>query len=155
LKHRHPHLSGLTAYSKAHGEPIRDVKHVSCALCATPLVQSYERIRYHLSLKHRTLTVQEYYEKFVRGKVEEESGCSGAEPADSIVLEANPNREEDTGEEDEEERELNEYKDWVDKCQIRYATSSVLNQGCGSGLTSVRIRIQQFSSIQATVKQSL
>ena len=38
----------------------------------------------------------------------------------SPLTEANPNREDDCSQdEEEEERKLKEYKDWVDKCQIR------------------------------------
>ena len=149
LKARHSPLSRLTAYKRVHGEPFKTVKHVKCALCGTLLVQDQVRLRGHLHQKHRPLTLQEYYEQYVvrlqqdkghkelaswslpatdvtcpEEEVEEEEVVAEEEEEMGVVssplTEANPNREDDCSQdEEEEERKLKEYKDWVDKCQIR------------------------------------
>jgi hypothetical protein len=151
LKARHANLPGLVAYKKAHGQLFERMQQIVCELCGSCLLQDYERIRSHLRLKHRPLTVRDYYERFVLKHLQQEQqqsqtedlGCSAnlsrassslsmlesmeeiedQEDAASSMMdktaEASPNRDIEASQIDEEEKELNEYKDWVNKCQIR------------------------------------
>jgi len=148
LKKHHADLPSLVPYKRVHGEPFAAVRQTRCELCGTTLLQDHEKIRSHLRTRHQNLSVHKYYENFVLKAAEKEEDKqleqkgTGEDSVDSFSaalfsLESDDeeeedervdaNREAESGLFDEEEREFNKYKDWVNKCQIRYKLSSFLS----------------------------
>ena len=141
VKHlRHHDIFGLKNYRTLHGDPFSELRSLECRICRGRMIHDYAKIYYHL-YKFHNLAVKEYFEQYVvnrqgreeegvfssqpmaqnqgdKGSVCKNDNSDNANAEEEEVEEDREEREEEEDEEVDEKREVEEYKLWVNQCQI-------------------------------------